>query len=82
MGNFCFGGHKNPTDKDTMIFKQVFQLKDGAVTDFNLVRVIPCSISSQTDRNNYQPTPLKGSEFERVKEKIINLTKKVSDLEW
>lgn len=81
LGNFCFGGHKNPPDKDTMIYKQVFQVKDGAVTDFNLVRVIPCSISSQTDRNNYQPIPLEGSEFERVKQKIIDLSSAFSGIE-
>lgn len=29
LGNFCFGGNKNPSDKDTMIFNQTFSFDDG-----------------------------------------------------
>ena len=71
LGNFCFGGNKNPSDKDTMIFRQVFRIKDGRLYIDNNVSVIPCSISSEKNMNNYQPMPLSGDEFERVKEKII-----------
>lgn len=28
LGNFCFGGNKNPSDKDTMIFTQTFNFID------------------------------------------------------
>ncbi|MBQ7986418.1 MAG: CapA family protein, partial [Clostridia bacterium] len=81
LGNFCFGGHKNPVDKDTMIFNQVFRFKDGALTDYDYARVIPCSISSTEERNNYQPKPLTGGEFERVREKIIALSSGFSGFE-
>ena len=74
LGNFCFGGNRNPDDKDTMIFNQVFSFKDGKFLDEENVSVIPCSISSVSTRNNYQPMPLKGDEFKRVKEKIIELS--------
>ena len=34
LGNFCFGGNKNPSDKDTMIFQQTFTIDaDGKVAD-------------------------------------------------
>lgn len=75
LGNFCFGGNKNPVDKDSMIFKQVFVLRDGEVLDKENVSVIPCSISSVSSRNNYQPTPLSGKEFTRVKKKIVSRSK-------
>ncbi len=70
LGNFCFGGNKNPVDKDTMIFKQDFVLKNGALTGEERAYVIPCSVSSVSERNNYQPTSLSGKAFLRVKEKI------------
>ena len=74
LGNFCFGGNKNPKDKDTMIYVQRFNFKNGELVSQEY-DIIPCSISSVTNRNNYQPTPLEGKEAERVMEKI----KKYSD---
>ena len=81
LGNFCFGGNKNPADKDSMIFKQVFVLRDGKVLDKGSATVIPCSISSETDRNNYQPTPLSDKEFDRVKKKILDISKGFDGIE-
>lgn len=69
MGNFCFGANKNPNDKDTFIYQETFALtKDGIVSEG--YEVIPCSISSSTSRNNYQPTILIGTEKSRVLERI------------
>ena len=60
LGNFCFGGNSNPSDMDTMIFRQTFTISgDGAAEDDD-VTVIPCSISSDQGYNNYQPTPAEG----------------------
>ena len=60
LGNFCFGGNSNPSDMDTMIFRQTFTVSaDGAKEDDD-VTVIPCSISSEQGYNNYQPTPAEG----------------------
>lgn len=70
MGNFCFGGNQNPRDKDSMIYQQTFTFKDGKVAAYDDYKVIPCSISSTTSRNNYQPTPASGSERERIANKI------------
>lgn len=81
LGNFCFGGNKNPSDKDSMIFNQVFCFKDGKLLDDEKVSVIPCSISSVSTRNNYQPMPLNGEEFERVKEKIIDISSSFDGIE-
>ena len=70
LGNFCFGGNKNPKDKDTMIFQQTFTFVDGVLQTDGNVKIIPCSLSSVSDRNDYQPTPVSGSEAERINTRI------------
>lgn len=70
LGNFCFGGNKNPSDKDTMIFQQTFTLVDGQVQQDDVSTIIPCSISSESGYNNYQPTPSQGEEKARIEKKI------------
>lgn len=70
LGNFCFGGNENPSDKDTFIFRQVFNFVDGELVPDTLVKVIPCSISSAPDYNNYQPTPATGDEHTRILNRI------------
>lgn len=79
LGNFCFGGNRNSSDKDTMIFKQEFTFKDGALVIDDNVSIIPCSISSVKSRNNYQPTPLTGSERDRVIKKITGYTESLGN---
>ena len=70
LGNFCFGGNSNPSDKDTMIFQQTFTVQNGEQVEDNVTNVIPCSLSSESGRNTYQPTPLEGEEKDRVMAKI------------
>lgn len=70
LGNFCFGGNSNPSDKDTMIFQQRFTVENGELTADNVTNIIPCSVSSESGYNNYQPTPLEGDEAERVRGRI------------
>lgn len=74
LGNFCFGGNTNPSDKDTMIFQQTFYVKNGKLQKKNNARVIPCSLSSVSYTNNYQPIPLKGSRKSRLVKKINRLS--------
>ena len=69
LANFCFGGNKNPSDKDTMIYIQRFNFKNGELISQEY-DIIPCSISSVESRNNYHPTPLEGDEAERTMYKI------------
>lgn len=82
LGNFMFGGNRNPSDKDTYVFQQTFHLEKGVLTDKKEINVIPFSISSVSSKNNYQPTKLKGSEFDRVKKKIIDISKKINGTGW
>ena len=75
MGNFCFGGNSNPSDKDTMIFQQTFYIKNGELTDQNDAKVLPCSLSGSSNTNTFQPKLLKGDERIRVIKKINKYSK-------
>lgn len=75
LGNFCFGGNRNPSDKDTFIFQQTFEFKNGKMTDNDDINIIPCSISSVNSRNNYQPTPVHDEEAERILKRIEEYSK-------
>jgi len=66
LANFSFGANRNPADKDTMIFQQIFTFVDGRKQETQDAKVIPCSVSSVEKRNNFQPTPLEGEEAARV----------------
>ncbi|MBS6194733.1 MAG: CapA family protein [Clostridiales bacterium] len=74
LGNFCFGGNRNPSDKDTMIFQQTFTFENGTLVQDDVTNIIPCSLSSVQQYNDYQPTPLEGAESERVLQKIQELS--------
>lgn len=77
LANFCFGGNSAPTDMDTMIFQQTFTLRNGEVLCDSNTKIIPCSVSSATGYNNYQPTPSEGSEAERILQKIEDLSSQI-----
>lgn len=72
LGNFCFGGNRNPADMDTMIFRQVFTFEKGELTDLEDVSIVPCSITSEKGKNNFQPTIAEGDEYNRIRDKIVN----------
>lgn len=82
LGNFCFGGNKNPSDKDTMIFQQTFTFEGGNLLDDDQVRILPCSLSSSTKKNDYRPRILKGKEKERVKQKIEEMSDIPDNISW
>ena len=70
LGNFCFGANKNPIDKDSMIFQQTFTFVDGKRQEDADVRIMPCSISSIQERNDFKPTPAIGAEAQRIIDKV------------
>lgn len=62
LGNFCFGGNPNPSDKRALMFRQAFTVSpDGAVTDGG-IDIIPTRVSSVTDKNDYRPTVMDAAE--------------------
>ncbi len=79
LGNFCFGGNAYPSDMDTMIFQQTFTIDQNGVKNDNVTNIIPCSISSDSDYNNYQPTPAEGEEADRIMQKIQERSSWIKD---
>ncbi|MCL2707794.1 MAG: CapA family protein [Defluviitaleaceae bacterium] len=81
LGNFCYGGNRNPDDKDTMIFRQAFTFVGGKLGKSPYIDIIPARISSAQDRNNFQPTPLYGLEGKRVLRRIFEFSSPWGDLD-
>ena len=65
LGNFVYGGHPNPTDKDTIVYQESFALRDGAVASVGS-RIWPARMSTAADRNDFRPVLLEGEDRERV----------------
>ncbi len=79
LGNFCFGGNSNPEDKDTFIFQQTFNFENGEVTGTE-INIIPCSVSSVSDTNNYQPTPIAYDEGGKdILKRIVKLSQQFEE---
>lgn len=72
LGNFSFGGNRNPSDKDTAIVRQhVLRYEDGTVALGDL-EIIPCRVSTSDTWNDYRPTPYEKDHpgYERVFRKL------------
>lgn len=70
LGNFCFGGNTNPDDKDCLIFQQTFTVTGDTVAKNDDVDFIAASVSTETDRNTYQPMLAEGDEKARIEAKV------------
>lgn len=71
LANFCFGGNTDPVDKDTMIFQQSFVFHGKKLLKSkSKAKVIPCSVSSISSINNYQPAVASGKNKGRILRKI------------
>ena len=66
LGNFCFGGNDNPSDKRCLMFQQTFVVSPSGQVSDGGINVIPCSVSSVPNKNNYQPTIMAGTEGTRL----------------
>lgn len=72
LGNFSFGGAVYPKDYDSAFLQQeVIRDADGSVRLGELT-IIPVCVSSASDHNNFQPTPLKPDDpaYDRVMSKL------------
>ena len=67
LGNFCFAGNANPEDKRCFIFQQTFSFNPGmGIAQANIldvgINLIPCTISSVNDKNDFMPTIMPAKE--------------------
>lgn len=73
IGNFCFGGHTNPSDPDSVIAQCTFVLNDEgtAVADYRL-HMIPYSLRGTKSGNDYCPKPyaFEGKAYDRVMSRL------------
>jgi len=73
LGNFVFGGNSGPKDTDSMIAQIRVEI-NGEKKNIEL-KLIPVSISSTKERNDYRPAILEGDEKQRVIKKINEISK-------
>jgi poly-gamma-glutamate synthesis protein (capsule biosynthesis protein) len=71
LGNFCFGGNSNPSDKDTMIV-QLFVKKTGGDIKISS-KVIPARISSHDGYNDLRPKIATGKSKSRIEKKLKSI---------
>ena len=76
LGNFSFAGNIRPDDMDTYIFQQRFRVYPDGTSENEGFRIIPCSISSQADVNDFKPTPMGNEDAARVVERLLGLNAK------
>ena len=69
LSNFCFGGNKNPSDKDSMIYQETFHFENKKISGTEH-KIIPCMISSSRSRNDYQPMIASGNDADRILKKV------------
>ncbi len=77
LGNFCFGGNTNPSDKDSMIFQQTFSFTNGTLVPDDNTQIIPCRISGSDSVNDYQPAIASGEERTAIIDKITERSRAV-----
>lgn len=56
LGNFCYGGNRNPSDKDTAVIQVTVERQADGSVKLDGVTAYPCSVSSRSDRNDFRPT--------------------------
>lgn len=72
LGNFCFGGNNNPSDKDTVIYRQVFTFVDGILQEDENMTLIPATISGHDNYNDYQPAIATGDRKIEIQNRLID----------
>lgn len=80
LGNFCFGGNRNPAVKDTAVFRQTFTFVDGILQTDVEADMIPYSISSVTSRNDFRPTMAEGERKQRIISDLNDYSASYSDI--
>lgn len=66
LGNFCFGGNRNPADKNTVVFEQTFTFVDGVLQGDVNAGIVPCTLSSTSTRNDFCPTIAEGEKRTQI----------------
>ncbi|GAA0071987.1 CapA family protein [Clostridium sardiniense] len=73
LSNFCFGGNSNPADKRTFILQSKFDFEGDTLKDIEY-KVIPATISSVSNKNDYIPTVATGEKGKTILNYINSLS--------
>lgn len=82
LGNFCFGGNRNPADKNTLIYQQTFTYVDGELQQNIDARIIPCTLSSQGGYNDFQPTIVSGDKKQTIIDNVNTYSASYSNIKF
>ncbi|MBQ8087910.1 MAG: CapA family protein [Clostridia bacterium] len=70
LGNFCFGGNRNPAEKDCVVFRQTFVIDSQSGVQDGGIDILPARVSGSDTENDFQPYLLSGERGERLLKKI------------
>lgn len=73
LGNFCFGGNSNPSDKNSLILQIKINVLNNNISNMEY-KVIPVTISSVDYKNDYVPTIATGDRKNEIIGKINELS--------
>ncbi|WP_235903320.1 CapA family protein [Bilifractor porci] len=82
LGNFCFGGNTSPTETDTIIFQADITLDADRTVTGTSIKAIPCSITSDSSTNNYQPQLLTGDSAQATLQKLVTRSGQILTTEY
>ena len=67
LGNFSFGGNRNPQDKDTAVIQQVVIREPDGTVHLGDTIAVACRLSSVAGYNDYRPTPYADGSAEQLR---------------
>jgi poly-gamma-glutamate synthesis protein (capsule biosynthesis protein) len=70
LGNFSFGGNRNPSDKDTMLYQQTFVFEDGVLQSDIDASIIPCRLSGSDSYNDFSPVVAEGERWQNIIDEV------------
>ena len=82
LGNFSFGGNRNPSDKNTAVYQQTFTFIDDVLQTDIQAKIIPSRLSGYKDYNNFQPTIAQGEQAHSIIKKINEYSAPYSDISF
>ena len=82
LGNFCFGGNRNPAEKNTIVYQQTFTFADGVLQPEIDAKIIPSRISGHSNYNDFQPMIATGEQAKSIISKMNQYSAKYSDVSF
>ena len=72
LGNFSFGGNRNPADRDTVVVRQYVTVEPGGEVRLGQTELIPFCVSDTEVGNSFKPEPYEpgSTAYERVLSKL------------